>query len=87
MHQVAAKATKLIDRKLKETDGGKIGVFGSISFVRQLLFVGPLDTLTLMIHPVIAGSGRHLFEPGDHRVNLQMTSKGNFILSYRLRNV
>ena len=56
----------------------------------QLLFAGLLDTLTLMIHPVIAGSGRQLFEPGESTTrlileNLQMTSKSNSILSYRLR--
>lgn len=60
--------------------------------MRQLLFAGLLDTLTLMIHPVIVGPGRHLFEPGESTTrlileNLQMTSKGNSILSYRLRNV
>lgn len=58
----------------------------------QLLFAGLLDKLTLMIHPVIAGSGRHLFELGESTTrlilkNLRMASKGNSILSYRLRNV
>ncbi len=76
---------------LKETDGGQIGVFSSISLVRQLLFAGLLDTLMLMIHPVVAGSGRRLFEPGDPTTRLilegsQVTSKGNSILSYRLHN-
>src|SRR3954451_12416473 len=45
---------------LKETDGGEIAVFGSISVVRQLFFAGLIDSLTLMTHPVIAGTGRHL---------------------------
>lgn len=76
---------------LKETDGGEISVCGSISVVRQLLFAGLLDTLTVMIHPVVAGSGRHLFEPSDPvtRLTLQdsrRTSKGNAILDYGLRS-
>lgn len=76
---------------LKQTEGGEIGVFSSISLVRQLLFAGLLDTLMLMIHPVIADSGRRLFEPGDPTTRLiledsQVTSKGNTILSYRLHN-
>ena len=50
---------------LKESDGGDISVCGSISIVRQLLFAGLLDTLQLMVHPVVAGSGTHLFQPGD----------------------
>jgi len=76
---------------LKETEGGEISVCGSISVVRQLLFAGLLDTLTLIVHPVIAGSGRHLFEPRDPVTRLtpqgsNNTSKGNVILNYGLRS-
>jgi len=75
---------------LKQTEGGEISVMASISLVRQLLFAGLLDSLTLMMHPVVAGEGRHLFEPSDPltRLSLQssrMTSKGNMILQYGLR--
>ena len=75
---------------LKKSDGGDIGVFSSISLVRQLLFAGLLDNLMLIVHPVIAGSGRRLFNDGDPLTRLQLqssqqTSKGNVILSYGLR--
>jgi dihydrofolate reductase len=75
---------------LKNTEGGEISVFSSISLVRQLLFAGVLDVLTVMIHPVIAGGGRRLFEPTDPTTRLELvdstiTSKGNAVLSYRLR--
>ena len=75
---------------LKQTEGGEISVFSSISLVRQLLFAEILDELTLMIHPVVAGAGRHLFEPDDPTTKLELlrssiTSKGNAILSYALR--
>ena len=75
---------------LKNSDGGEIGIFSSISLVRQLLFAGLLDTLMLIVHPVIAGSGRRLFNDGDPLTRLelqssQQTSKGNMILSYGLR--
>ena len=75
---------------LKQTDGGEISVMASISLVRQLLFAGLLDSLTLMMHPVVAGEGRHLFEPGDPVTQLtlqssRVTSKGNTILQYGLR--
>lgn len=77
-------------RGLKETEGGDIAVNGSISVVRQLLFAGVLDALTLTVHPVVAGAGKHLFEPGDDTTRLELvdgstTSKGNAILTYALR--
>ena len=56
--------------ELKQGDGGEIAVMGSISLVRQLLFGGLLDELTLMTHPVVAGSGRRLFEAGDPTTRL-----------------
>lgn len=75
---------------LKQTEGGEISVMASISLVRQLLFAGLLDSLTLMMHPVVAGQGRHLFEPSDPATKLvlqnsRVTSTGNTILSYGLR--
>ncbi len=72
---------------LKRTEGGEISLIGGISLVRQLLFAGLLDSLSLMTHPVVAGGGRHLFEPTDPvtRLTLQssvMTSNGNALLTY-----
>ena len=74
-------------RRLKERDGGDIAVNGSISLVRQLLFAGLLDSLTLMVHPVVAGSGQRLFRTGDPQTRLklldsQITASGNAILTY-----
>jgi len=89
--------SRLMDRpledfvaELKKGDGGDVGVFSSISLVRQLLFAGLLDSLMLIVHPVIAGSGRRLFNDGDPVTRLelqssQQTSKGNMILEYGLR--
>ncbi|MDO4045191.1 dihydrofolate reductase family protein [Clavibacter michiganensis] len=76
---------------LKRTDGGDIGVFASISLARELLFAGVLDELTLMIHPVVAGAGRRLFEPSDPVTRLELrrseiTSAGNALLTYALRD-
>ena len=77
-------------RSLKASDGGNIVVCGSISVVRHLLFAGLLDTLTLMVHPVVAGTGKRLFEPTDPTTRLvlgdsQVTGAGNAILTYSLR--
>jgi dihydrofolate reductase len=77
--------------ELKNTDGGEISLFAGISLVRQLLFSGMLDELTLMVHPVVAGAGRHLFEPADPTTRLELvrsaiTSKGNAVLTYALHS-
>jgi dihydrofolate reductase len=41
---------------------GKVLVAGSLSVVRQLLAAGCLDELRLLVHPVAAGRGEHLFD-------------------------
>ena len=73
--------------ELKAQDGGTIAVMGGMSLVRQLLLAGLLDELTLIIHPVVAGKGRRLFEDGTPTTRLelkshQVTSKGNVVLGY-----
>jgi dihydrofolate reductase len=75
---------------LKNKPGGEISLFAGISLVRQLFFSGVLDELTLMIHPVVAGAGRRLFEPGDPTTRLELqrstiTSTGNALLTYSVR--
>jgi dihydrofolate reductase len=40
---------------------GKVLIAGSISVVRQLIDASELDELRLLVHPVLAGSGRRLF--------------------------
>ncbi|MBT1636125.1 dihydrofolate reductase family protein [Clavibacter michiganensis] len=77
--------------ELKRGEGGEIAVLSSISLTRALLFAGLLDELTLMVHPVVAGAGRHLFEPGDPMTRLELrrsevTSKGNAVLTYARRD-
>lgn len=82
---------ELIDfvRGLKAQPGGEIAVMGGISLVRQLMFAGLMDELSLITHPVVAGAGRHLFEPGDPTTRLALkacssTSKGNVVQTYGL---
>jgi dihydrofolate reductase len=75
-------------RELKQKEGGEIALMGGISLVRQLLFAGLLDELTLFTHPVIAGAGyRHLFDASDPTTRLVLkdsvrTSAGNVISTY-----
>src|SRR5262245_113882 len=44
--------------RLKQEPGKNIGVAGSPTLVRSLLDQGLLDSLTLMVHPVVAGKGK-----------------------------
>jgi len=73
--------------RLKQQPGKHIGVAGSPTLVRSLLQSGLLDELTLMIHPVIAGKGKRLFEGEGalQRMNLSgsaITKSGVSILTY-----
>jgi dihydrofolate reductase len=74
---------------LKQQDGGTIGTAGSPTLVRSLIEQGLVDELTLMISPVVAGSGRARLFPvdGPHRsfelVEAQPTSTGAIIATYR----
>jgi dihydrofolate reductase len=53
-------ATKL--REIKERGDGDIGMSGSATLARWLLANGLLDELNLMLHPIVVGHGRRLFE-------------------------
>ena len=46
---------------LKQLPGRTIGVIGSPTLVLSLLQKDLLDELTLMVHPVVAGTGKRLF--------------------------
>lgn len=77
-------------RQLKNQPGGEIAVMGGISLARQLFFAGLLEELTLITHPVVAGQGKHMFEPTDPVTRLQLkrslsTSKGNVLSVYGLK--
>lgn len=51
-------------RKLKQQPGKDILVYGSAKLVNTLLQHDLVDELRLMVHPVVLGSGRRLFD--DH---------------------
>ena len=51
-------------RKLKQQPGKDILVYGSARLVNTLLQHDLVDELRLMVHPVVLGSGRRLFD--DH---------------------
>jgi dihydrofolate reductase len=50
----------------------KILIPGSISVVQQLLAAGLVDEISLLVHPVAARKGRHLFDEGDAAYHLSL---------------
>jgi dihydrofolate reductase len=76
--------------RLKEQPGKNIGVSGSPTLVRTMLQDGLIDVLTLMIHPVVVGSGKRLFYEGSELKRLklldsQITNTGVALLTYQPR--
>lgn len=52
-------------RRLKEQDGGDIGVTGSLGLVQSLAPTGVIDEFRILTFPIVLGGGRRLFKEGD----------------------
>lgn len=63
---------------LKEQPGKNITITGSITLVRSLMRANLLDELRLMLHPVVLGGGRRLFEAGGDREVLELVDSKTF---------
>jgi dihydrofolate reductase len=64
--------------RLKEQPGKDISISGSPTLVRSLLQDDLLDELRLMVHPIIVGSGKRLFEGGGDQKALQLVDSKTF---------
>ena len=64
--------------KLKQQPGKNIGITGSITLVQSLLQDDLLDELGLMIHPVVVGSGKRLFDDDGERKSLDLVDATAF---------
>jgi dihydrofolate reductase len=64
--------------RLKQEDGKNVGTIGSATLVRSLLRDGLLDELHLLVHPLVVGSGKRLFEEGTGKVPLALLSSKSF---------
>jgi dihydrofolate reductase len=64
--------------KIKEQDGRNIGITGSPTLVRSLLAEGLLDELTLLVHPIVIGSGKRLFQDMAGQVPLTLLDAATF---------
>lgn len=64
--------------ELKRRPGKDITIIGSGILVRSLLRDGLLDELGLMVHPVVLGGRKHLFEDGGDRKALELVDSSTF---------
>jgi dihydrofolate reductase len=64
--------------RLKRRPGEDITVLGSGALVRSLLRNNLIDELRLMVHPVVLGSGKRLFEDGGDRLPLELVDSTTF---------
>jgi dihydrofolate reductase len=64
--------------RLKELPGKDILVIGSPTLVRSLLRDGLLDELALIVHPIVAGTGRRLFEDLSFGTALRLVDSHTF---------
>ena len=73
--------------KLKEKPGADLLIYGSGDLVDELTRHGLIDEYRLMIHPVIVGSGKRLFNVDTtatlHLVDTVTTDTGIVVLTYR----
>ena len=72
---------------LKDGDRGDLLIYGSGTLVDELTRHGLIDEYRLMVHPVLVGSGKKLFESLGETVNLRLedvrtTDAGVAVLTY-----
>jgi dihydrofolate reductase len=64
--------------ELKRRPGKDISIIGSGALLRSLLKDGLLDELRLMVHPVVLGGGKRLFEDGADQKALELVDSRTF---------
>ena len=65
-------------KQLKQGSGGDIGIIGSATLVQSMLQAGLVDELWLMIHPIVLGSGKRLFDDGTDLKKLNLIDTKTF---------
>lgn len=64
--------------KLKQQPGENINMSGSATLVRSLLRDNLLDELHLLLHPIVVGSGKRLFEDMGEQIALKLVDSRAF---------
>jgi dihydrofolate reductase len=63
---------------LKQEPGRDMLIYGSASIVRTLTNLGLIDEYQLLVHPVMLGSGKPLFDDIKQRVKLKLVQTKTF---------
>jgi dihydrofolate reductase len=76
--------------QLKHEQGRDMVIYGSASLVRTLTNLGLIDEYQLLVHPVILGSGKPLFQDIKDQVKLKLVNtkthpSGVVVLTYQPR--
>lgn len=74
--------------RLKQLPGKDISVIGSGNLAQTLIQHDLVDEYQLMIHPVVVGSGKRLFNDVSDKLGLELvdsktTPTGTLLLTYR----
>jgi dihydrofolate reductase len=73
-------------QRLKQAPGQNILLYASGTLVRSLLSSGLIDEYRLMVHPMVLGHGKRLFEEGSEvklrLKGVQTTSTGVAVMTY-----
>lgn len=85
LHEATWSNTRLITgdivaetRKLKAESGRDLLIMGSGTIVSQLTEAGLIDAYQLVVHPLVIGTGRSLFEGVTRNVPLKRTASRSF---------
>ncbi len=65
-------------RKLKQEPGREIQIEGSATLVHSLIGTGLIDEYRLLVHPVIMGSGKRMFQDGAAMAKLELAEVKKF---------
>src|SRR5262249_61242547 len=65
-------------QRRKAQPGKNISITGSPTLVRTLLRDGVLDELRLLVHPIVVGAGKRLFEGEGDQVPLRLVDAQTF---------
>jgi dihydrofolate reductase len=65
-------------KRVKSQPGKDISIVGSPTLVRSLLRAGVLDELRLLVHPIVVGHGKRLFEAEDAPIPLRLVEAKTF---------
>ena len=77
-------------KQLKQEEGQNLLIYGSSVLIQSLMAHGLIDEYRLMVHPVVLGAGKKLFEGNEAKLeltNTTVTNSGVVVLTYKSEEV